>query len=122
MTYPVYVSDQKFENYMDLLLISNENKSHYVYIKDFNRFMCNKSKNRNKKHFCKRCLQCFSSEKILIEHKENCLIINGKQNVKLKSGSIEFKNHFKQLIVPFKIYADFESLFKGVQSSDKKNS
>ena len=29
---------------MDLLLISNENKSHYVYIKDFNRFMCNKNK------------------------------------------------------------------------------
>ena len=38
MTYPVYVSDQKFENCMDLLLITEENKSHYVHIKDFNRF------------------------------------------------------------------------------------
>ena len=28
--------------------MSNENKSHYVYIKDFNRFMCNKTKNKNK--------------------------------------------------------------------------
>ena len=37
LTYPVYVSDQKFHNSMDLLLISNENKSHYVYIKDFNK-------------------------------------------------------------------------------------
>ena len=37
LTYPVHVSDQKFKNCMDLLLISNENKSHYVYIKDFNR-------------------------------------------------------------------------------------
>ena len=46
LTYPVYLSDQKFENCMDLLLISNENKSHYVYIKDFNRFMCNKTKNK----------------------------------------------------------------------------
>ena len=36
---------------MDLLLISNENKSHYVYIKDFNRFMCNKTKNKNKLFF-----------------------------------------------------------------------
>ena len=26
-------------------------------------------------NFCKCCLQCFSSEKILIEHKENCLMI-----------------------------------------------
>ena len=68
---------------MDLLLISNENKSHYVYIKDFHRFLCNKTKNKNKKHFCKCCFLCFSSEKVLIERKENCLIINGKQSVKL---------------------------------------
>ena len=45
LTYSVYVSDQKFSDSMDLLLVSKENKSHYVYIKDFNRFMCNKTKN-----------------------------------------------------------------------------
>ena len=72
--------------------------------------MCNKTKNKNQKYFCKCCLQCFSSEKVLIEHKENCLIINGKQNVKLKSTSISFKNYFKQLPVPFKVYADFECI------------
>ena len=54
---------------MDLLLI-NENKSHYVYIKDFNRFMCNKTKSKNKKYFCKCCLQCYSSENDFIEHKD----------------------------------------------------
>ena len=69
---------------MHSLLISDQNKSHYVYIKDFNRFMCNKTKNKNKEYFCKCSLQCFSSEKVLIEHIENCLIINGKQNLKLK--------------------------------------
>ena len=78
LTYPVYVSDQKFKMCFDLLLITDENKSQYVYIKDFNRFMCNKTKNKNKKNFCKCCLQCFSSAKVLIEHKETCLIINGK--------------------------------------------
>ena len=57
----------------------------------------------------------------MIEHKEDCLIINGKRSVKLKSGSISFKNYFKQLSVPFKIYADFECILKGVKSSDKKN-
>ena len=31
----------------------------------------------------------------LIEHKENCLIINGKQSAKLKSSSIGFENYFK---------------------------
>ena len=37
--------------------------------------------------------------------KKLVLKINGKQTVKLESGSIKFKNHFKQLAVPFKIYA-----------------
>ena len=57
----------------------------------------------------------------MIEQKENCLIINIKQSVKSKSGSITFKNYFKQLTVLFKIYADFECLLKGVKSSDKNN-
>ena len=47
LTYPVYLSDQNFHYSMELLLITDENKSHYVYIKDFNRFMCNKVKNKN---------------------------------------------------------------------------
>ena len=61
----------------------------------------NKKRNKNKKHFCKYCLQCFSSEGVLIQHKKTCLEINGKQNVKLRSGSIKFKNYFKQLAATF---------------------
>ena len=34
MGYPVYVSNKRFENCMEILLINDENKSHYVYIKD----------------------------------------------------------------------------------------
>ena len=58
----------------------------------------------------------------MIEHKENCLIINSKQSVSLKYASISFKNYFKQLPVPFKIYANFECILKEVESSDKNNS
>ena len=57
----------------------------------------------------------------MIKHKETCLQINGKQTVKLKDGLTGFKNHFKQLAVPFKIYADFESVLKGVPSNNKNN-
>ena len=53
--YPLHISDQKIENCMDLLMITDKNKSHYVYIKDFYRFMCNKANNKNKKHFCRYC-------------------------------------------------------------------
>ena len=59
LTYPVYLSDQKFESCMDLLFISSEYKSDYVYIKDFDRFMFNKTKNKTRKYLCKCCLQCF---------------------------------------------------------------
>ena len=44
LTYPIYVSYQKFENSIDLLLISDRNKSHNVCIKDFNKFMSKKQK------------------------------------------------------------------------------
>ena len=46
------------------------------------------------------------------EHKKYCLVINGKQNVKLESGFISFKNYSKQIPVTFKIYADFECILK----------
>ena len=49
LVFPIYISDQKFEDSMDLLLLINNNKSHYVYIKDFGRFMFHKTKNKNKK-------------------------------------------------------------------------
>ena len=57
--------------------------------------MFSKTKNKSKKYFCKYCLQCFSSKEILIEHRTDCLVINGKQSVKLKSGTIKFTNYLK---------------------------
>ena len=101
---------------MDLLFLNDDDKSHYVYIKDFDRFMFHKTKNKNKKWFCKSCLQCFSSENVLTKHKEDCLSINGKQSVKLEEGIIEFENYFKQIPVPFKIYDDFDCILRGVES------
>ena len=94
MIFPIYISDQKFEGSMDLLLLIDNDKSHYVYIKHFNRFMFHRTKNKNKKWFCKSCLQCFSSENISIKHREICLSINGKESVKLE-GIIKFENYFK---------------------------
>ena len=116
LTFPIYISDQKSENSMDLLLIIDENKSHYVYIKDFDRFMFHKTKNKNKKYFCKSCLQCFSSKNVLTEHKEVRLSINGAQSVTFEKGTIDFKNYFKQIPVLFKFYADFECNLDSIES------
>ena len=95
LVFPIYISDQKFKDSMDLLLLIDNDKSHYVYIKDFDRFMFHKTKNKNKKWFCRSCLQCFSSENVLTKHKEDCLSINGKQSVKLEEGIIESENYSK---------------------------
>ena len=54
-----------------------------------------------------------------MEHKEKCLEINGKQDVKLENGTIKFKNYFKQIAVPFKLCSNFESLFKKLQINDR---
>ena len=113
MVYPVYLSDQKFDDCMDLLLISNKFTSHYVYIKDFNKLMFNKTKKKNKKYSCKSFLHCFSGENVLNEHQKDCLLINKGQHVKLEKGFIEFKNFNRQIPVPIKIYEDFEYLLKG---------
>ena len=65
--------------------------------------MFHKSKNKNIKWFCRSCLQCFSNQKVLIKHKENCLGINGVQSVDVEEGIIEFENYSKQLRVHLKI-------------------
>ena len=77
--------------------------------------MLYKTKNKNKKWFCRSCLQCFSSESVLIKHKEDCLSINGKQSVNLERGIIEFEHYFKQLAVSFKIYTDLECNLRDVE-------
>ena len=57
LVFPIFISEPKFEDSTDLLLtdllllIDGDDKSHYVYIKDFNTFMFHKTKNKNKKSF-----------------------------------------------------------------------
>ena len=110
---PVYVSTKEYDDCMNVLMIHKGDKSHYVYVKDFNRLMFNVNKNGGKKLLCMRCLQHFSSEIILKKHKENCLLVNGEQRVKLDGGYVTFKNYSNKMRAPFKIYADFERILKG---------
>ena len=80
--YPIYVSKEKYDNQMNLLLITENENKHYVLIKDFNKLMFNQTKHKERKHFCMHCLQCFSSERVLNNHKDNCIQVNGTQAVK----------------------------------------
>ena len=116
--YPIHISKETFEDQMNLLLIAKDRKRHYVLIKSFNAFMYNQSKHKEKKHFCMFCLQCFSSERVLAKHKNNCFTINSAQAInmpKQRDNILKFNNFYKQLPVPFVIYADFEAITQKVQ-------
>ena len=54
----------------------------------------------------------------MIKHKGICLSINGKQSVKLEEGISKFENYFKQIPVPFQIYADFECNLRKVECNE----
>ena len=112
--HPLYVSKKSNEQVLNVLLISNEEKSHYVFIKDFNRLMYSKTRHKDRKHFCMACLQNFTTKEILNKHKKICLSINGTQAVLYETGSIKFKKFDKQIPIPFKIYADTECLLKRI--------
>ena len=122
--YPIYISNEKNENHIEMLLLTKDDKKHYVLIKDFNKFMFNQTKNRNKKHFCMSCLQCFSSERVLNDHKNICLVINKTQAIKMpdkENNILKFKNYYKQQKVPFTIYADFEAITQKIHGCMKND-
>ena len=51
---------------LNLLSITEKDKSHYVFIKDFNRLMFSRTKHKDKKHHCMSCLQSFTKEDLSI--------------------------------------------------------
>ena len=123
-SFPIHLSKEKFEDEMNLLLIEKDENKHYVLIKDFNKFMYNKTKHKERKHFCMHCMQCFSSERVLNDHKEICIIINGMQAITMpKKGSniLKYKDFHRQQAVPFVIYTDFEAITEKIRGCQPNN-
>ena len=75
--YPLCISKRSYDQTFNLSLIIEKDKSHYVFIKDLNRLMFSRTKHKDKEHYCTSCLQNFTTEEILSNHKIQCLLING---------------------------------------------
>ena len=98
---------------MKLLLLENRHKSHYLYIKDFNRFMHNKTKSKEKNNFvwavyrvlAEKCWQIT----VGVSYKTN-----SEQASKLTEqlSNEQFANYRRQLCVPFILYGDLEADLK----------
>ena len=80
--------------------------------------LCFTKQKRKTKTFARVVYSLFRSKNVLAEHKEICWSINGTQSVIFEKGTIEFKNYFKQISVPFKFYADFECNLNSVESHE----
>ena len=118
--FPVYVSRFQGAQHINLLLISKGEQSHYCWIKDLNRLLYDQTKHRERKYFCRYCLQPKVSEQHLLDHVDECKV-NAAQKVVLPDEDnkiLRFENYHKQLKVPFVIYADFEAITTKIEGPE----
>ena len=71
------------QKHADLLVTSNSETDQYIWIENFNRLCYNVIKHKEKKFFCKHCIQHFASESILQKHKEDCMLLNECQAIEM---------------------------------------
>jgi len=121
--YPFRISEEKYDDHTELLCIKEGENSHYNLIQRFGSLMHNFSKHKDTKHFCMRCLHCFSSKNLLEKHQGDCFLINGTQAITMpaEGSKIYFKNHHKMQPVPFVIYADFEAITEKIDTCQPPN-
>ena len=112
------ISNQPYDvKRINTLLLEQDEKSHYVLIKNLNRLL--NSKNDKQMFYCERCLIGFTRDDLSQSHLVECRGIN-EQAVRIQmptenNKSIKFVNHKKQLKAPWVIYADFESIIRKIE-------
>ena len=72
--YPLRISGLQRAHVVNLMLISAGEKSHYCWIKDVGRLLSSQTTDdgHNKKFYCQRCLNSFSSPTALDNHERYC--------------------------------------------------
>ena len=108
--FPLRVSPLKeSRHHVDLLLISEDDKRHYVLIKDIGTLIHHITKHKDKKFLCRHCLLFKNDQATFDRHVEDCKTF-GPQKVEMPSDPmLRFKNFERQLPVPIVVYADFEA-------------
>jgi hypothetical protein len=95
---------------VSLLLITDENGSHYVLMKSLCPFI-HKASHRTI-YVCPYCLHTFTREDLLDKHKYDCSVHTPVKYV-YSDEKLNFKAFRKTIKHPFVIYADFESTLVG---------
>ena len=108
--FPIYITKERCDRHVNLLLINHGEQRHFCLIHSLSRLLVDRTHHNGQTHYCNYCLHGFTSEDLLTKHVPLCSP-HGPQKIKLptEDEKIYFKNTFKQLRVPFVVYADFES-------------
>ena len=106
-----------YERSINLMLIMENNRKHYVGIKSLSRLLSKQnSKHKGKEYFCTNCLQGFIEESSRNEHVGYC---KDNESVRIemphKRPIVEYSDGQFQFKVLFIMYADFESILEPIQ-------
>ena len=120
--YPIRITQSTAAKHIDLLVTSNTETNHYVWIKNFNKLCAGVTKNTAKKYFCKHCIQHFPSEDRLEKHMIDCIVLTKCQAIQMPNEGevIKFKSFRETVKIPFVIYADLESLLQKLTVTQKQ--
>ena len=104
------------DRHVDLLLSERDGVHHYTTIMVFSRLVGRQLSNHGYAvHWCRHCLHTYSSQELPDAHALNCCYV---QRTKFfKDPHCQFTNIQKQLVAPFVVYADFESILQRVDEA-----
>ena len=105
-----------YERTVNLMIIEDGEKKHYVAIKSLERLLSmNNSKHKESQHFCNNCLQGFFNISSRDNHYEYC---RSNESVRIEMPTrnpiVSYSNGQNQFKVPFVMYADFESILEPI--------
>lgn len=110
--FPLYITKEKKELHVNLLLYSQDAHRHYCLIRNLSRLLNSLTRHDGESYHCVYCLHGFIRQDLLEAHEPHCKH-HGPQKIKLPNedqATLTYKDVSKQLKVPFIIYADFESI------------
>jgi len=112
---PIRLTKIKAETHVNLLFLTDGEKSHYVPIHKFDTLMVvQKSRHQHKAFFCHWCLHGYSTKELLEKHhRVGCHAVEGSC-CELPTAGVDdkmlFCKMYHQFKVPFVIYLDFEAM------------
>ena len=109
-----------YEHSINLMLVTESNRKHYMAIKSLSRLLSSQNTKRNgKEYFCRNCLQVFWEESCRNEHEGYC---KDNESVRIemphKNPIVQYSDGQFQFKVPFIMYADFESILELIQGPE----